>query len=495
MSNKKAGAESQSESRLTTFSHYLRHGWSTLRKEGMGYSTRRISQLAYGQLSKFFNLLPNNRSSHFEDRLLQVDDIQDPPPDQPTLLQNPGGSTTQSANQVAGQVVPKDELHTRLVREWHDTHDEIMQARSSITSQGQDLFSERKVLFVSPIRVMGGGANLILLIASSLRRMGVDVQILNLNVHRQWFQQHYRNSPVPVIFSEVKHIPQVAADFDAIIATSNPTVAWISKAQQLHPKLKVGYFIQDYEPYFYAQGSHEYQRARASYTQIPGMLRMVTTSWIAGQIELHDHVESQVIGACLDVDLFHPRLRSEPSWPERLLRITAMIRPSTPRRNPGLTMAILKQISEQYRSKVEIRLFGCDPSDPGFSSLPVDFEWKLAGSLRPTQVAKLFSEADIFVDFSEFQALGLTALEAMASGLAVIVPGNGGTIEYARHGENCLVADTTSQEACLAALGRLVEDDILRQNLVTNGVATTTYRMFPELPALKLMKTLFPREE
>ena len=105
-------------------------------------------------------------------------------------------------------------------------------------------------------------------------------------------------------------------------------------------------------------------------------------------------------------------------------------------------MEILQQVSKMYGSRLEFRLFGCEADDPGFAPLPQDFPWQLAGELRPTQIANLLNEADIFVDFSDFQALGLTALESMACGLAVIVPMHGGTGTFAKHEENCLVVDT-----------------------------------------------------
>ena len=147
-----------------------------------------------------------------------------------------------------------------------------------------------------------------------------------------------------------------------------------------------------------------------------------------------------------------------------------------------------------YPSRVQIRLFGCDPSDPGFASLEQDFAWQLAGQLRSSQVANLFNEADIFVDFSDFQAFGLTAVEAMATGLAVVVPENGGTQDYAQNEENCLVVDTHDQEASFGALRRLIEDDALRLKLQGNAVSAAA-RLYAEAPALKMLQELFQGDE
>jgi hypothetical protein len=323
-----------------------------------------------------------------------------------------------------------------------------------------------------------------------MQRMGVDVQIMNLRVHRSWFEKHYPGINLPVVFADMEEMPQLVADYDAVIATSNPTISWIAPVAGKHPHLVLGYYIQDYEPSFYAQGTHEFQRANVSYTLIPNLIRMVTTPWISDQIQLHHHVDSTIVGAHMDTDLFLPRPRANPSWPDRPLRITAMVRPTTARRNPKMTMAILQQASKMYGSKLEIRLFGCEPTDPGFAALDKDFPWQLAGQLRPTQVANLLNEADIFVDYSEYQAFGLTAIESMATGLAVIVPGEGGASFYAKHDKNSLVVDTHDQISCFNALQRLIEDDSLRLNLQVNAISTAA-RFFPELPTLTMLKALF----
>jgi hypothetical protein len=447
---------------LTAISRYARYGWSTIRREGLGYFIKRSWQLFMEQVHSQRGSMRFNSDAQQAERFIKIEDIENASLIQIGQAVENSGMGVDVRKQSGEVDRPADDQHSRLVQLGVTAHTQHLTERQTAIEQGRRLFSGKKVLFVSPIRVVGGGANQIFLACRAMRRMGVEAQILNLNVHRGWFEQHYGDVDIPIIFAEVEEIPQVATGFEAVVATSNPTVGWITPVLDKQPGIRVGYYIQDYEPYFYAESSHEYQRAAASYALIPGAVRMVTTPWIAEQIMRQHQVESTVIGAQLDTELFQPRRRAEPAWPERPLRITAMIRPSTPRRNAPLTMAVLREISRSYPSKVETRLFGCDFAEPGFSALPRDFPWRLAGELRSTQVASLFNEADIFVDFSEFQALGLTALEAMSSGLAVIVPERGGAGVYAREGENCLVVDTSDQRACAAALQRLIEVDDLR---------------------------------
>ena len=169
-----------------------------------------------------------------------------------------------------------------------------------------------------------------------------------------------------------------------------------------------------------------------------------------------------------------------------------MIRPESPYREPLKTMQLLRKISQKYKGEVEILLFGTPIEDPDFLKFPQDFPWKLFGILAPDQVANLFSQSDIFVDYSTHQAMGLAAMEAMACGCAVIVPQHGGASSYAVHEQNSLIVDTASLENVYLALQRLIDDEKLRNTLQHNAVHDIcTY--FPEHAALNMLRTLFLR--
>lgn len=408
---------------------------------------------------------------------------------------------SQRANDVLaskhGQLVI-DEGTTYLredrVMEGIRAHSKYLYQREQLLEQGSNIFAGRRVLFVLPIWVAGGGANLIIQAARIMRSMGVDAQILNLKAHRESFENSYPGLEIPIIYEDIESIPDKAVLYEAVVATFNPTVSWIAPAVEKKPDLIVGYYIQDYEPYFYEPGSESYQKAKESYGLLSNLVRCCTTNWIDEQIQIHHKMPTTIIGASMDVDLFWPRPRKDPLWPDRPMRIAAMIRPHSERRSPHMTMSTLQQISEIYGPKVQFKLFGTKPSDPGFAPLPKDFPWDFTGELSQIQMANLLNEVDIFVDFSTFQGLGLTAMESMACGGAVIVPEKGGAITFARNDENSLVVDTSDQEACLQALRRLIDDHALRAKLQMNAIHSV--KMFhPEGSTFKLLKSLFPNRD
>jgi GT2 family glycosyltransferase len=367
----------------------------------------------------------------------------------------------------------------------------VMMDREEFVKRGLSRWEGKKVVFLLPITEPGGGGNVVLQEASAMQRMGVDVRILNLSEYRSGFERSYENSAIPVIYAdEVHQIPRLTADADAVIATVYSSVQWMDFAGQEKRRPVKAYYVQDFEPDFFRTGSEAYRMAWNSYTVYPDLVRFTKTEWNREMVKEKVGAHCEVIGASVDIDLYRPRRRRDQDWPQRPLRIAGMIRPSTPRRNPKLTMEIFREVERSHGNTIEIILFGSNSDGEDFSQLPTDFPWKNSGILTSRPLALLLNEVDIFVDFSTFQAMGLTAMEAMACGAGVIVPERGGSGAFARHEANCLVADTSSNEACLLALERLIMDEKLRAELQRQALVDVCNH-FPERAAYNLLSTLF----
>jgi glycosyltransferase involved in cell wall biosynthesis len=252
-----------------------------------------------------------------------------------------------------------------------------------------------------------------------------------------------------------------------------------------------GYYIQDFEPRFFQEGTQAFRTARESYARYPDLVRVTKTEWNRDTIKQEVGVDCSIVGPSVDVDLYRPRHRRDGDWPARQLRIAAMIRPSTPRRNPKLTMEALRSVYRIHGDNLQFILFGCDANDPAFLELPRDFAWLSAGVLTRPQLAFLLNEIDIFVDFSSFQAMGLTALESMACGAAVVLPQSGGASSFARHEENSLIVDTASEQSCVDGLQRLIMDAKLRAQIQRRAMYDVC-QYAPERAAFNIMKALFP---
>ncbi len=395
------------------------------------------------------------------------------------------------------QVIRDGIHHTRYAHPMQGARarSQVMALRSQLIAQGKARWEGKRLAFLLPIAEISGGGHVIMQEAQAMQQMGVAVDLLNLQGHQAFFERTYPELALPRVYlNDPRQVSSLLHKYDAVIGSLYNSISWLAS---LHDhsndfsRYLRAYYIQDYEPNFFPPTTAEHKHALASYTLFPDLLRLTKTEWNRQVVLQHTGADCTVVGPSVDIDLFRPRRTASPAWPARPLRIAAMIRPSTPRRQPALTMQVLQEISHRHGGGIEIILFGCAPHDPGFLKLPRDFPWRHAGLLTPAQLAHLLSEVDIFVDFSAFQAMGLTALEAMACGAAVIAPQAGGAASFARHEENALLIDTASAEACVAALDRLVRDETLRFNLQQAAIFDAC-QYFPERAAFNILGALFP---
>ncbi len=403
----------------------------------------------------------------------------------------------------------------------HCRHSRLMQGirrramialqRGQHIQQGQFFWRDKRVLFVLPVREAGGGGNVVLTEAQAMQRMGVDVRILNLTCHREVFEACHPHNPIPVEYIEHPHaITDKARDYDAVIATANHSVAWLEGLHHVKNPPRLGYYIQDFEPWFYIEKhterlrfwrwawlrrrlaswyfrKHEgFRHAWSSY--LHPLIRFSKTEWNRQEVSYQTGSACEAVGVSFDSDRFVAR--TEYSDGDDSVHIVAMVRPSSPRRAPSQTMRVLKRLKQQYSDKVRISIFGCEADDPLYQNLPRDFDFSHLGLLNTEQIADVFNHADIFVDFSHFQAMGLTAMEAMSCGLTVILPQTGGTAEFARHQHNAWVVDSFDEQDCYQALKTLFHDQSLRHRLAEQA-AWDLAGHYPEKSALRLLKILF----
>lgn len=361
--------------------------------------------------------------------------------------------------------------------------------REKLIEEARHKWNGKRILFHLPCAESGGGANVIIQESERLAEMGVIVKIYNLEVYREQFEMSYPNLRIPVIYgSDYSGFLKVISEFDAVCITYYKGVKYC-KFRDIYPDIKVVYYIQDFEPYFFKEGTKMYNDALKSYSIIDDMVYVTKTQWNYDIVRQKTGKECGILGPSVNIDLFRPR---KAFIHQDFIRIAAMIRPSSPRRAPAETMQILKKIDDKYGDKVSISIFGCnrDEYEEFYRDINSDFRYKDLGILNPIQMSALLSNTDIFVDFSLFQAMGLTGMEAMACGCATILPKEGGSISFARDGENCLLVNTHSELDCYKQLCRLIDEEKLRDRLAYKALKDMC-NFYPENCTFKLLEYIF----
>lgn len=356
--------------------------------------------------------------------------------------------------------------------------------RANIQEDIRKKYEGKRILFVLPARDAGGGANVVITEAKAMRRAGVDAQILNLQEHKLKFESDYHYLDVPVNYVESpSQIPIISSDFDALVATVYFSMNWI---REYHRSIscRIGYYIQDFEPSFFEEDSANYRSALSSYDLPANFLSFTKTRWNAEELYNGVGLDAAIVGASFDWDGFAPMAKNSAR-----LEVSAMIRPSTPRRAPEATAMLMERLSH-LGDGVHLHIFGGAPTDPILQPLSELPNVTVHGHLTPRGISQLLARMDLFVDMSVYQAMGLTAIEAMASGASVIGPKRGGLGEIITDGVDGLLVDTSDLDACYAAVIRFYEDrEFLRRAQM--AAVSSAAQLFPEKAALKVLDKLF----
>lgn len=332
------------------------------------------------------------------------------------------------------------------------------------------------IAFILPGLGVGGsgGSHSVYQEVQGMRRLGLRARILLPQSAWDRATATYADAAeVFETFADEDDLARKAAGADVVSATHFKSVALLAGLRARRDDFLPAYYVQDYEPFFAPHGSPSFREALDSYTAIPDCLLFAKTHWLCNIVgERHGRHVAKV-EASLDEQLFHPPPSAEDDGP---LRVAAMVRPRTPRRQPSLTVAVLAALARRFGDAVEVVTFGCSRDElaaiPGSDPLLAAHR----GVLKRQEVAELLRRSDVFLDMSMYQAFGRTALEAMACECTAVVPRLGGAWEFVADGVNGCAVDTLAPDEAIEAVAALVGDrERLRALQAAGGETAARY--------------------
>jgi GT2 family glycosyltransferase/glycosyltransferase involved in cell wall biosynthesis len=322
------------------------------------------------------------------------------------------------------------------------------------------------ICFVLPAGGIGGGILSVVQEACGMSRLGHDVHILTRERYRNNFTRFFpdliHDGNLFTFYEDDQEFLSWAAQADVLFATTWDSPRLIATVVKQNPRILPAYYIQDYEPWFFPENSEERQVAIESYSLIPDMLYIAKTYWLCRTLEMMQGISVTKVSPGLDRKIFFPPAHDAVQQ-KTPMAIVAMIRPDSPRRGAERTLRVLKKIQNLFTPIVRIHVFGCN--DAEIQPLEHDFSFHNHGVLKREEVATLYRESTLFVDFSDYQAFGRTGLEAMACGCVPVLPSEGGVYEYAEDQKNALIVDTGNEDQLVEVLSSLVVSDSLRWNM------------------------------
>ncbi len=357
----------------------------------------------------------------------------------------------------------------------------------------------KRIGFLLPGRGGNGGSNSVCQEVLGMRRLGFDAYIINsINYYKEFSSNYPELKEFTLYFrrDSKTELYDIAQKTDIIIATIFSSVHIVSQLLNIKNTLKVGYYIQDDETLFFEKGSRLYKEAYQSYNLIPNMCAFAKTHWLVSQISQRHDVNVYKVKPSIDTRVYNPYLIKRKNISDKI-KVVAMVRPRTPRRNPGGTIQVLQKLKYKYNDKVEVIIFGCQDSELKQFNEMLNFKYLNKGILKKGEVACLLAQADFFIDMSDYQAFGRTGLEGMCYGCVPVLPIRGGVYEYAQNNKNALLVDTKDIDSVIDALSKVIDDEKIITTLRKEAICTA--RNYDVISAswseLVVLSNLFRRKE
>lgn len=268
------------------------------------------------------------------------------------------------------------------------------------------------ISWIIPGLIIGGGGHRnIIRCAYHLERLGhhVSLHFVDIpdeaDVIRANVREHF--------YAFEGHIGLLDDDFphcDIVFATHWSTVAYAERFKERTGEIV--YFVQDFEPYFYAMGS-DYVMAENTYRK--GYYAVTSGIWCEHFLRNTYNGEADHFQFPIDKEIYFNRQAVR-----RKDRVIFFAKPEMPRRCYELGVQALRAF-HRLRPDIEIVFFGSS------HQRPVDFPVLQLGMLPgPHDLAKLYNEATVGLAFSTTNP-SLVPYEMMACGLPVVDlarPGN-----------------------------------------------------------------------
>ncbi len=184
--------------------------------------------------------------------------------------------------------------------------------------------------------------------------------------------------------------------------------------------------------------------------------------------------EIVVIANGVDCNLFYPSV-----FRDKALNVLCVGR-LIERKGQSHLLRAFARLQARIESKpLQLTLAGAGDSEARLKHLAAELgiadKVRFLGFVPREQMPEVYRQADIFVLPSESEGMSIALLEAMASGLPVIVTDTGGTDELINSTENGLIVTWGDVEALATALAQMVSDAEMRgrMSIANRGLALT----------------------
>ena len=204
-------------------------------------------------------------------------------------------------------------------------------------------------------RGAAGGVHSIYQETRGMRALGIDARVLVPSAGLDNARRLYPDADeVFTGFADEGDLARRSADRDVLVATHFRSVAFVRALREQRDDFVAAYYVQDYEPFFFDERSSEGKEALASYTAIPGQLLFAKTQWLCDLVSRVHERHVAKVEPSIDHEVYRVGERRRRS--RGPVRVVAMVRPRTWRRQPLGTLRVLDRLQTELEGEVEVRV-------------------------------------------------------------------------------------------------------------------------------------------
>ena len=244
---------------------------------------------------------------------------------------------------------------------------------------------------------------------------------------------------------------------DIYIATSWQSFTPTLRASKRYA-IPMMYFVQADETEF---SDNLIYKREAAKTYLNGVLKFTQSKWLVDEFKNKFDAELNYIGFGIDHDSFYPRNIE----PEKIIFTVAR-----GERIKGFPVFI-SAVNRLWKIRQDFKVFIAG-SKSAIDKESVQFPYKYLGWISNDELlAELYSRT-IFVNTGLKEALPMPPLEAMACGGCVVMSSNGGSVEYTRDRENCLLTKPGDDKELTETLDFVLSSNSIRESIRLEAIRT-----------------------
>jgi glycosyltransferase involved in cell wall biosynthesis len=224
-----------------------------------------------------------------------------------------------------------------------------------------------------------------------------------------------------------------------------------------------GYFIQDFEPWFYPRGSH-YALAEETYRF--GFKAVTAGAWLSDLVSKDYGMKSMHIGFSPDWTIYGKR---EVQKSRDVRKVFFYARPPTPRRDFELGMLALERVT-RLRPEVEVVFAGWD-----LSSYKIPFKHQSLGILKEEALPDVYAQVDAALVISATN-MSLLPVDLMACEVPVVSNRTPG-VAWLLNDSNCYLCDLTVESMAASIIEALDNPEETRKRVAqgVKDISTVTW--------------------